>query len=50
MSKTLVTTLVAVFGLTTLAGCHHHSREPVYTPVVDTPPPVQEPTHSRKWR
>lgn len=50
MSKTLVAAVAAVFGLSTLAGCHHHHREETFTPVVETPPPVQEPRHSRKWR
>ncbi len=50
MSKTLVAALVAVFGLSTLAGCHHHNREPVFTPVIETPPPAPEPVHGRKWR
>jgi len=52
MSRPLLTAFVAVFGLATLAGCHHHSRSdaPVYTPVVETPPPVAQPVYSGKYR
>lgn len=51
MSKPLLAAVVAVFGLSTLAGCHHHrAAEPVYTPVAETPPPATQPSYSRKWR
>jgi predicted small lipoprotein YifL len=51
MSKPLLTAFVAVFGLATLAGCHHASHSaPVYTPVADTPPPATQPTYSSKFR
>lgn len=52
MSKPLLTAFVAVFGLSALAGCNHHSRSaaPVYTPVVESPPPAAEPVYRGKYR
>jgi hypothetical protein len=50
MSKPLLTAFVAVFGLATLAGCHHASHSaPVYTPVIDAPPPPAEPVYRGKY-
>ena len=51
MSRPLRTALVAVFGLATLAGCSHfhHSPAPVFTPVVETPPPAVQPTFDSKY-
>ncbi len=51
MSKPLLTALAAVFGLSTLAGCHHHSRPAeTFTPVTEAPPPPPEPTYRGKYR
>lgn len=51
MSKPLFTALAAVFGLSTLAGCHHFDHSaPAYTPVVQTPPPPAEPVYTGKYR
>lgn len=52
MSKPLFIALVAVAGLSTLAGCSHFHRDPapVYTPVAEAPPPPPEPTYRGKYR
>jgi hypothetical protein len=50
MSKPLLTALAAVFGLSTLAGCHHHNRAETFTPVADTAPIAPAPVHSGKFR
>jgi hypothetical protein len=51
MSRPLITAFVAVFGLSTLAGCHHFNNSaPVYTPVSEAPPPATQPSYSSKFR
>jgi len=52
MSKPLITAFVAVFGLSSLAGCHHFhgDRGETYTPVAATPAPMAEPVRTTKWR
>lgn len=50
MSKPLLTAFVAVFGLATLAGCHHNNRAETFTPVAETPAPAPQPTYNGKWR
>lgn len=51
MSKPLLTAMAAVFGLSTLAGCHHHNRHTeTFTPVVEAPPPPPEPVYQGKFR
>ena len=50
MSKPLLTALAAVFGLSTLAGCHHfHEPVETFTPVVEAPPPPPEPVYTGKY-
>lgn len=53
MSKPLFTALVAVVGLSTLAGCshfHRHHQPETFTPVTEAPPPPPEPVYRGKYR